>query len=60
MLPDLVLGVHGKPGMDPLKQMLKLSSPLLRVSVLKRQKNEKAEGLPRIKIGVSKYEKNGP
>lgn len=37
----------GNPGMDLLKQMLKLSSPPLVISVLARQKTKKAECLQR-------------
>lgn len=51
----------GIPGLELLKQMLKISFPPPVITVLERQKNEKAEGLQRIKIAASKYhEKNGP
>lgn len=52
----------GIPGSHLLKQMLKISSPPLVITVLERQKKEMAEeGLQRIKIAASKYhEKNGP
>lgn len=51
----------GNPGINLLKQVLKVSPPWLIISVLERQKNEKGGSLQRIKTGVSKYhEKNGP